>query len=352
MNTLIIPCAGRSSRFPGMKPKYLLTHPDGKLMIEKSLEHLNTDIFDRIIITIVKPHDEEYEAGLILRQVFCDNPRVELCILDDFTSSASETVYRTIVAMGVRGSLVIKDADNAVGISLPQNIKNMIVGYDISVHKGVPNIPGKSFLVVNEQNIVQDIIEKQIVSNIICIGVYCFRDASIFCTAYEELHRREVCGEMYISHVISYVLSHCDLVFEAVQASYYADWGSLEEWKRVQQNFRTYFIDWDGVLMKNTGKYGSLNWNNNSAIISQNMKVVADLQKRGAQIVITTSRTEEFKGLIEEILEQSGVKPFAILVGMHHAGRVLINDFAPTNSYPSAQAISLPRNSFIQDYLN
>ena len=28
MKTLIVPCAGRSSRFPNMKPKYLLTHPD------------------------------------------------------------------------------------------------------------------------------------------------------------------------------------------------------------------------------------------------------------------------------------------------------------------------------------
>ena len=26
MNTLIIPCAGKSNRFPNMKPKWLLTH--------------------------------------------------------------------------------------------------------------------------------------------------------------------------------------------------------------------------------------------------------------------------------------------------------------------------------------
>ena len=96
MNTLIIPCAGKSSRFPNMKPKYMLTHPDGKLMIEKSIEQLNIDIFDRIIITIVKPHDEKYDAGLIMYQVFQNNPKVEVCVLDDFTSSASETIYQTI----------------------------------------------------------------------------------------------------------------------------------------------------------------------------------------------------------------------------------------------------------------
>ena len=35
MKTLILPVPGRSSRFPGMRPKWLLTMPDGKLMLEK-----------------------------------------------------------------------------------------------------------------------------------------------------------------------------------------------------------------------------------------------------------------------------------------------------------------------------
>ena len=54
MNTLIIPCAGKSSRFPNMKPKYMLTHPDGKLMIEKAMENINLEVFNRVIITIAK----------------------------------------------------------------------------------------------------------------------------------------------------------------------------------------------------------------------------------------------------------------------------------------------------------
>ena len=36
--TLLIPAAGKSSRFPNMKPKWLLTHPSGELMIEKVLK--------------------------------------------------------------------------------------------------------------------------------------------------------------------------------------------------------------------------------------------------------------------------------------------------------------------------
>ena len=35
MKYLIIPAAGQSTRYPNLRPKWLLTMPDGQLMIEK-----------------------------------------------------------------------------------------------------------------------------------------------------------------------------------------------------------------------------------------------------------------------------------------------------------------------------
>ena len=350
MNTLIIPCAGKSSRFPNMKPKWMLTHPDGKLMIEKSLEGLNTDIFDRIIITIVKLHDEKYEAGLVLSQVFKNNKKIEICLLDDFTSSASETVYLTLEKMNVAGAFVVKDSDNCVKVNIDLPIANSITGYNLYKHPDISNIPGKSFLMVNEQGIIEDIIEKRIVSNIICLGVYAFSNAEDFKKSYKEMLSKNISGEMYISHVISYMLGKKD-VFIALEAEKYDDWGTLEEWHKVQKDFRTYFCDVDGVLMKNCGKYGKCNWYNNREIIPENMEVIRNLQNNGAQIVITTSRPEEFRKDLESILEENGIKPYAILMGMNDAARVIINDFAPTNPYPSGISVTLPRNSLIKEYL-
>lgn len=351
MNTLIIPCAGRSSRFPNMKPKWMLTHPDGKLMIEKSLEGLQLDLFDRIIITIVKPHDDKYEAKLILEQVFVNQPKIEICVLDDFTSSASETIFLTLQKMKVRGAFVIKDSDNRVEFQMPIPIKNAIVGYDLSIHRDISNIPGKSFLIVNEQNIIEDIIEKQIVSKFICLGVYIFESAENFQTAYTELLKKNVSGEMFISHVISYMLTKNDIIFTAIMADGYEDWGTLYEWKEMQKRHRTYFIDVDGVILKNSGKYGKTNWSNNKVLLDDNVQSIIKLQNNGAQIIITTSRTEEYRPALEEILHHAGIYPYAILMGMNHAARVVINDFAPTNPYPSAMCITLPRNSNIKEYL-
>jgi len=351
MCTLIIPCAGKSSRFPNMKPKWMLTHPDGRLMIEKSLEGIDLEAFEQIIITIVRPHDEKYEAGLILQQVFKHHPKVKICLLDDFTSSASETIYLTLKKMNVKGAFVIKDSDNYVKFDLPKPIKNAIVGYDLSQHPDVSNIPGKSFLIVNDQNIIQDVIEKEIVSKVICLGVYIFENAADFLKAYETLKQKNVSGEMFISHVISYMLTNDSTIFAAIMAQAYEDWGTLKEWKEVQKRFRTYFVDVDGVIMKNSGKYGKINWSNNHTLLEENVRCLVELQQNGAQIVITTSRTEEYRDELMRMLNQAGIFPYAVLMGMNHAARVVINDFAPTNPYPSGIAITLPRNCSIKEYL-
>ncbi len=351
MNTLIIPCAGKSNRFPNMKPKWMLTHPDGSLMIEKAIQGLNTEIFDRIIITIVKPHNDKYDARLILEQVFKNNPKISICLLDDFTQSASETIYLTLEKMDIKGAFTVKDSDNFVKVKLPNKINNSITGYDIHKHRNIENIPEKSFLIVNNQNIVQDIIEKKVVSNIICLGVYSFEDTEIFKKGYKDLLLKNISGEMYISHVISHIINKGLGIFEYFEASEYNDWGTLNEWKKVQQDYKTYFVDVDGVLLENSGKYGKINWSNNRTILKKNMQTIVDLQNRGAQIVITTSRTEEYRASLNEILKENGINPHAIIMGLNHSSRVLINDFAPTNPYPSSIAISIPRNSEIGEYI-
>ena len=62
MNTLILPCAGRSSRFPNVRPKWMLYYPDKTMMVEKAVSGLNLNNFDRVIITIVKDHAVKYKS--------------------------------------------------------------------------------------------------------------------------------------------------------------------------------------------------------------------------------------------------------------------------------------------------
>lgn len=350
--TLIIPCAGKSSRFPNMKPKWLLTHPDGHLMIEKCLSGFDLQSFSKIVITIVRKHDVDYNAIYVLKQVFNNykNINIEYCVLGDFTNSASETIFETITKLGIQGPIVIKDSDNYVSFDFNFCRDNAIVGLDLKRNTNVNNILGKSFLVV-KNGVIVDIVEKQIVSDEICLGVYVFKDSTEFVDAYKKIIKQGYNGELYLSHVISFMMSSNNQIFLLIEAKDYKDWGTFNEWKIEQIKSSTYFIDFDGVLIKNSGKYGLINWSNNEEMIESNCKKVAELVKAGAQLVITTARGAEFEPFIRQKLSMFGITPLYILTGLNHAPRVLVNDFAPTNPYPSAKAISIPRDSSLRDYL-
>lgn len=357
MTTLIIPCGGKSTRFPGLKPKWMLTHPDGELMLYKSIKGCPLDLYERIIITIVSEHDKKYDAENIIRQAIVNDKlfiskNVEICVLDDFTKSASDTVYQTIKRMNVQGAITIKDSDNYVEFAPYSVTKNSIVSLNVSRNNNITDIANKSFLKLNENGLVIDIVEKCIVSNYICVGAYLFESANDFVLAFEHLNEIGFAGEMYISHVISYMLSQKDHVFTSIEAKSYKDWGTLKEWRKEQVNYRTFFIDFDGVLIKNCGKYGELNWKNNSQMLEDNCSIIKRLQNSGAQIVITTARPWNLRGQLENLLKAVGIYPYAIVMGLNHSQRVIINDFAPSNAYPSCQAISLPRNGRLSDYLN
>ena len=352
MKTLIIPCAGRSSRFPNMKPKWLLTHPDGQLMIEKSLSGLDFSAYDRVIITIVKEHDLKYDASVVLKQAFKNLGNVELCILDNFTKSAAQTVFQTIKTMNVAGAFVVKDCDNFVKVSLPREAVNYVVFYDIHKHPNIANLPAKSYIRKNDQEIVIDIVEKEIISNFACLGVYAFESVELFRRAYEELSSLNLTGELYLSRLISYLVNFKNVVFTAIEANGYEDWGTVREWKKIQKRSATYFVDLDGVLLVNRGKYGKENWDNSCIELSENLMMIKKLYDSGAQIVITTSRPKTYRQAITNLLKSYGIVAHEIVMGLHHAPRVIINDFATTNSYPSCVAISLKSDSSLMDYLD
>jgi hypothetical protein len=356
MKTLIIPCAGKSSRFPGVKPKYLLTHPSGSLMIQKSIEGLFLEQFDKIIITIVKEHDLKFDASLILQQAFDigNNKKYEIVILDQFTSCQAETIAMTINTANISGQIVVKDSDNFVLLETPSIPENAVAGVNIETFfKDINRLNAKSFLVVNDQNIIIDIIEKKIRSNNICIGIYSFASAEQFYESYRILkYSIGTLTEIYVSHIVSYLIGGKKAIFNYLPAKDYEDWGTLTDWNLIQKKCKTYFIDLDGVLFENTGKYGHKNWVNYCVLLEANLNVVVKLFNAGGQIVITTSRPAKYHDKIKKILAEHGIGIHAIITDCNHACRVLINDFAPTNHYPSCEAINIPRNGDLLSYID
>ncbi|MDR1913797.1 MAG: hypothetical protein LBQ68_04855, partial [Clostridiales bacterium] len=105
---IIVPCAGRSSRFPNMRPKWMLNAPNGDLMIKESLKGITHNPQD-LIITILREHELRYHITKGIEKCFGFVPSI--CMLDEQTKSQSETVYKTIEQMEVSEPFLVKDSD-------------------------------------------------------------------------------------------------------------------------------------------------------------------------------------------------------------------------------------------------
>ena len=158
--------------------------------------------------------------------------------------------------------------------------------------------------------------------------------------------------ELYLSHVIANMIFE-DIQFDVVLADDYIDFGTQNEWDNIFKQHATYFIDFDGTLVYNKGKYGDNNWfEKNDKPIINNIELVSDLQKNGATIIITTSRCNSLKNYIEKFLKKYNIVAKEIICDLNHSPRIIINDFANTNPYPSCEAINIPRNEDLTKYFN
>lgn len=256
MRTLIIPCAGRSTI--DNVPKYLAMHPEGKYLFEKCIEGINSKKYTRIIYTILKQDAEVYMSEELIKSKLSGYP-VEVCVLDNFTSGPAETVYFTLMQMHVQGSFVVKDSDNYVQVN-DYVYENFVAGLDLMKYeKDIYNIRNKSFIILNEQKQILDILEKQLRSDTICLGMYGFHSVEDYIFAYNRLNDKNYkIKKLYISHVISYLIGYSGKVFYYIPAVEYENWGNARDWNRVKRLYATYFINADGIEFDNIDTQNAL----------------------------------------------------------------------------------------------
>ena len=351
---IVVPAAGKSSRFNGEAPKWMRTHPDGSLMIEKALKTFDSLDFQTFLIT-TKEIEEKFNVSVKLKQAL---PNVILVLLESQTTSSIETLLKGLEIIGekidLNSPLFIKDVDNVVSFNW-NNFDFSIsssIGVDLK-NMQVNNITNKSFIIVNENNMIVDFIEKEVVSNIISVGTHYFKSALEALKTAQILlsNNNSQKNELYTSHLIAYNL-YSGIEYKLIKADLYEDYGTQLEWNQVRENFKTLFIDFDGTLVENIGKYGSINWySRNDKIIPSNIEIIKKMYTRGSQIIITTSRSVSEKDYIIDFLSKYGIIPYDIICGLNHSERVIINDYFDTNPYPTASAINLHRNGDLTNFL-
>jgi hypothetical protein len=332
--TLLIPCAGKSSRYGYSKPKWALTHPSGRLMVEEAIAGIDLTGIERICFAFLSVHQDQMQTDLKkLVKKFKLPVKTDVLIIDESNSQA-ETVYLMINSLDINGPIAIKDCDNY--FKWKPTAKNAVACKRVGEKDDIRFLQQKSF--------VRDIhgfeiVEKKIISETFCVGGYSFKDAHNFIEAY---HAAEC---EYISQIISQIqdLKFDKPVFGIDYVDGYLDWGNPESWQNYRKSYKTVFCDIDGVLLENGSAYFGTTWEN-TLPIKRNIEAINNLEN--CYVVLTTSRPEKLRKVTQRLLQAYGLKFNQLVMGLPHCQRILVNDFNDkTNPYPSAISLNLRRNS-------
>jgi hypothetical protein len=350
--TLLLPCAGKSTRYPGTRPKWMLTLPQGDLALARAAASVPAGAYERIIVAVRAEHEAKYQARGLLGRVF--GPDVTVLVLDRDTRGPADTVAEMLRRGHVGGPFAVKDADSFFdAAALPDG--SFVALSDVRRAPRMSNVGAKSFAVINENDLVVEMVEKSLVSNFVSVGLYGFADAADYLGHFDALAGGDGGQEIFVSHVMNRAIAAGMMVTPLI-VSGLIDVGTLEDWRRHVRPRSTIVTDLDGVVFENHSRYFPPFWTDPDKPIADNVAALLRWQEDGAQLIFMTARPEQFREKTQAALQALGLKPHALVMDCLHGRRFLVNDHAPSNPHPAAVAISTERNSpvlaeYLKDWL-
>ena len=320
----------------------MLSHPmTNRLMVTEAISGLNLDFFDNIYFICLQEHEDKYsfmkgfvseldDAGL--------RAKSNIVLLPEQTESQSETVYTFLSGYDLDGFIFIKDSDGFYRCDVEE--RNQVAYFDLNDMDDI-NARTKSYVDLDVNNVVTNIVEKKVISSTFSSGGYGFADAKEFCKTFEKL--QDMDGECYISHII-FEMMLSGSTFYGTKTTDFKDWGTLDAWNKYKSQYKCLFVDIDGTLVTNSSHHFPP-YVGSGEPIEDNIDLLAELHEQGkAKIVLTTSRPERLRQLTIQELQTKEIPFDELVMGLPHCQRVIINDFARSNPYPSCSAINIPRN--------
>jgi len=320
----------------------MLSHPmSHRMMVTEAISGLNLDFFDNIYFICLQQHEDKYsfmkgfvaeldDAGL--------RAKSNIVLLPEQTDSQSETVYTFLSGYDLDGFIFIKDSDGFYKCDVEE--RNQVAYFDLNDMDDI-NARTKSYVDLDVNDVVTNIVEKKVISSTFSSGGYGFADAKEFCKTFEKL--QDMDGECYISHII-FEMMLSGSTFYGTKTTDFKDWGTLDAWNKYKSQYKCLFVDIDGTLITNSSHHFPP-YTGSGEPIEDNIDLLAELYEQGkAKIILTTSRPERLRQLTIQELQTKGIPFDELVMGLPHCQRIVINDFARSNPYPSCSAINIPRN--------
>lgn len=336
MVDVIILCAGESSRFAGRRPKWLLTHPNGKPFFERCVEGLHGH--EKIWIVVLGEHLKQY--GISAMELV-NNYGVSVCTLDKRTNSQAETAAKSLEMICPKGAFFFKDCDSYFVHEFSRVLPANHIVTSRVLNEAPRDFGSKCFVDSDNIGKITNLVEKRIISNEFAIGGYGFDAVETFRAAYKSCPVGS--GEIFISHVVMAAMMQGVSFFSKEGASY-EDYGTPAAFKDEMRKYGTIFVDLDGTLISSTGGLGTNIWGTGTAI-EENIAPLRRLAETGRyQVIITTARPETIRVETLRELRAKKIPCDQLVMGLLHAPRLIINDRGP-GAPTMAQSVEVPRDS-------
>lgn len=208
MLNIVIPMAGRGSQFSSagyIDPKPLIPLND-KRMIEVVVNNLTPTQPHRFIFICQQEHLDHYNYEAELKKIATD------CIvigINGVTEGAACTVMVAEKYINNDQALMIANADQWVDIDIDDYLDVMANDdLDALIMTMKADDAKWSFVELDEQGMVTNVVEKVVVSDEATVGIYNYKHGRYFCRCAKQMiaENQRKNGEFYVAPVYNYML--------------------------------------------------------------------------------------------------------------------------------------------------
>ena len=205
----LIPAAGRGSRFADAgfeKPKPLI-ELHGIPLIVWVLANFDYQVNDSINIVVQR---DSFDTLSLEKFISALPIKPNFIYLEEITDGAARTVLHATNFLDPKLPMIVANSDQYVSVSLQNYVKlasNQEFDGCILTMKASSN--KWSYISVNKDDQVSQVIEKLEISNEATVGVYSWRNVENFMTSFESMVSADdrVNGEFYLAPTYNYLIN-------------------------------------------------------------------------------------------------------------------------------------------------
>lgn len=206
---IVVPMAGLGSRFKNVgyeKPKPLIDVL-GEPMISLVVRNLTPSVPHRFIFICQREHEDRYGLRKYLEKIA---PGCDVKLISGVTEGAACTVLEGSDMVEQKHPLIIANCDQYIKASMDEYIDSWFRSENPGYIMTMKATEDKwSYVKLNQNNLVLDVVEKVVVSDEATVGIYNFEKGSDFMEAARMMIRKDmrVNGEFYVAPVYNMLIN-------------------------------------------------------------------------------------------------------------------------------------------------